>query len=468
MKKPVWILARVGGGLVGVVALAAVLCLDRVDHRPYFREPYYAETAARLEARTATNAVGVGELSAGFGQARLTPTVNASTDDPATGRFRALPLAGFGNRQGRPATGVHDDLFVKAVALRVEGRLGVMVGVDALIVPREVTDLAVAQLARELSLRREQIYLSATHTHCSLGGWAEKLVGKAFAGDFQPGARAWFAACIVAAVREAVADLKPASIGQGSLAAPEFVRNRLVGALGLVDPEFSFVVVRQAEGRQAVLGSYSAHATVLSGDMMEFSGDYPGCWQREVEKATGGMAVFLAGGVGSHGPNAGERGLQGVEKMGQALAQKVMAGVAATALTNRIAFGLFGLEVDLPELQARVSDGVRLRPWLTARLMPVVEDCFLQAFRLGEVVWISTPCDFSGEMALGIKDLLRAKGYRAVVTSFNGDYIGYVIPGRYYHMGGYEPQVMSFYGPGVPDYLDGLIRSMALALTRRE
>jgi len=450
-----------------LIAAALVLCLDGVDYQPYFRTAYYAETSARLRAHAATNTLARGELAAGFGRARLTPTVNAPQDDPAQGRFRALPLAGYGSRKGRPATGVHDDLYVKAVALRVGDRLGVMVGVDALIIPREVADAAAQRLERELKLQREQIYLSATHTHGSLGGWGEGKVAEAFAGGFQPGARIWFAECIVRAVREAVADLKPASFGHGSFTAPEFVRNRLVGNLGRVDPEFSYAVLKQNVGRTAVLGSFSAHATVLSGDMMEFSGDYPGCWQRAVEQASGGMAVFLAGGVGSHSPNPGEGGFKGAERMGQALAQKLLERLPPTALTNFVAFDLLGLEVALPPLSPRITDGLRLRPWLSARLLPVAKNSFVQAFRLGDSVWISTPCDFSGEMALGIKDLLRARGSSAVVTSFNGDYLGYVVPSRYYHLGGYEPRLMSFFGPNVPDYLDELIRTMALELAKK-
>lgn len=55
--------------LVAVIASALVVCLDRVDYRPYFREPYYAETSARLRAQVATNLIWNGELSAGFGKA---------------------------------------------------------------------------------------------------------------------------------------------------------------------------------------------------------------------------------------------------------------------------------------------------------------------------------------------------------------------------------------------------------------
>lgn len=446
------------------VAVALVACLDRVDHRPYFNEPYYTESMARLAAGRRPDALGRGELAAGFGRARLTPAINAPADDPAQGRFRAVPLAGYGNRRGRPATGVHDDLYVKAVAFRVDARLVVMVSADALIMPAEVTDLAMRRLTDELTLTREQVYLCATHTHAGPGGWGEGLVAESFAGGFQPGVRVWFASCIVAAVRDAIADLRPAEFGRGSVAAPEFVRNRLVGPLGRVDPEFSFALVKQKAGRTAVLGSYSAHATVLSGSVMEFSADYPGAWQREVEQATGGMAVFFAGGVGSHGPVAGDKGFAGVERMGKQLAQAIVAELSRTPTSGVVALGTRSVELDLPPLNVRVTDDLRLRPWLARRLLPVRERSFMQVLRLGDMVWLSAPCDYSGELALDLKDTLRSKGLRAVVTSFNGDYVGYVVCSRYYHLDGYEPRLMSFFGPNVPDYFTEVLRTLALGV----
>ena len=461
MKTWAKVLARTGLGLAALLVGAAVGSLDLVDHRPYFNEPYYAETVARLAAESAAPALVRGELAAGFGRARLTPQVNAPQDDAAKGEFRQLPLAGYGSRRGRSATGAHDELYIKAVALRVGARVGVLIGADALIIPAEVTEAVLQRLGDELQLSREQVYLSATHTHAGPGGWGEGLVAEAFAGGFQPGARVWFATCIVAAVREAMADLRPAEFGRGSVAAPAFVRNRLVGTLGRVDPEFSFAVVKQKSGRLAVLGSYSAHATVLPASVMEFSADYPGVWQREIEQATGGVAVFLAGGVGSHGPVAGDKGFSGVERMGRALARAVLEEVPRTALANVVTLGAQGVVVTMPPLNIRITDGIRLRPWLARQLYPVRPSSFLQAFRVGDTVWLSAPCDFSGELALDLKDALRPRGLRAIVTSFNGDYVGYVICPRYYHLDGYEPRVMSFFGPNVPDYFGEVMRTLA-------
>jgi neutral ceramidase len=466
VKRPIRIGLSILAGLAAVIVTAGVLCLDGVDYRSFLREHYYSETAARLHALTATNTLVRGELAAGFGRAKLTPSVNALQDLPEKGQFRSLPLAGYGGRHGKPAKGVHDDLYVRAIALKVQDRLGVIVGVDALIVPPEITDMATAQLEREFGLRRGQVYLGATHTHSSLGAWGEGKVGEAFAGGFQPQVRTWFADCIIRAAREAVRDLKPARFGYGHVNAPQYIRNRLVGELGRVDPEFSYALLEQDGGKRAVLGVYGAHATVLSSDMMEFSADYPGGWERAVEQATGGMAVFIAGGVGSHSPVPGARGLEGAEQMGQGLARMVIERLPATALTNTVTLGMIGLDVTMPPLNVRLSDGIRLRPWLAGKLVPARSHSFLQVFRLDDSFWISTPCDFSGELALGIKDCLRARGCSAIVTSFNGDYVGYVIPARYYHLAGYEPRLMSFFGPNMPDYFDELIRDLAVALDK--
>ncbi|MCX6927723.1 MAG: hypothetical protein NT154_31605, partial [Verrucomicrobia bacterium] len=209
MKRPLRICLRVLAGLATLAAATVVLCLDGVDNRPYFREPYYTSTAALLLAGAETNTVVRGELAAGFGRVRLSPMVNAAQDAPAQGRFRSLPLAGYGGRHGKPATGVHDDIYVKAVALKVGGRVGVIVGTDALIIPVEVAEMAARRLGREAGLSREQVYFGATHTHSSLGGWGEGKVAESFAGGFQPEVRVWFSDCLVAAVRDAIGDLKP-------------------------------------------------------------------------------------------------------------------------------------------------------------------------------------------------------------------------------------------------------------------
>lgn len=451
LRKALWIVA----GIVVLALTAALVTLAPVNPGP---QPLTSPTV------TAATPAPVNSLRAGFGRVKLTPTVGTSRDDPEKGEFRSLPLAGFGNRKGKPAEGVHDDLWVKAMAFAVGGQTGVVVCADALIVPREISDLAMQRLTPETGLRREEVYFSATHSHSSLGGWGEGWVGEAFAGPFQPAVRIWFAQQLAAAAALALKDLTPASLGTGSFAAPQFIRNRLVGDRGQVDPEFALLVVKQADGDLGVLGSFGGHATVLGGGNMQFSSDYPGAWCRAVEQATGGFALFAAGGVGSHSVKAPEGGFAGVEKLGQALATEAVQRLSTIPLTNQVRFGVLGITLPLPELQTRISDAIRLRPWLAAQLLPVGNSTMLQGFRFNDTLWLSTPCDFSGELALELKAEARARGQKLQVTSFNGDYLGYVIPAKYYHLDGYEPRTMSFFGPQLPDLFMATLRQLAEGL----
>lgn len=402
-------------------------------------------------------------LRAGWARAKLTPVLSAAQDDPIQGHFRQVPLAGYGQRAGAPATGVHDDVWVKAFAFASRGSTGVMVSADALIIPREISELAAMDLAATTGLKREQIYFSATHTHCSLGGWGQRFVGEAFAGPYNPAVQLWFAQQLATAARGALADLQPAELGQGSFAAPELVRNRLVGDRGEVDPEFTVLLIRQADGDRAVIGSYSAHATVLGADVREFSGDYPGVWQRAVEASGIQQAAFFAGGVGSHSPRAPQGGFEGTKAMGEALASRTAALLPQIPLSPSVDFAASLAVISLPDLQVRLTDSIRLRPWVARNLMPPLsETTLLQAFRFGNRVWLSTPCDYSGELALQLKAKAREAGIQAVVTSFNGDYVGYVIPSKYYHLDGYEPRVMNFYGARISEVFADTLAKLAV------
>jgi len=464
---------HIGAGviaLLGLIVVSGLVTLTRVDDRPLSELPALTGSLSKLQPSDAATVSGLNSsrapslLNAGFARVKLTPTLGSREDAPERGEFRFLPLAGYGNRKGKPAEGIHDDIWVKAIALVSGGKTGVVVCADALIIPREVSALAMDQLGSKVGLTREQVYFSATHTHCSLGGWGEGFVGESFAGPFQPSVRVWFGQQLAAAAVAALQDLKPASLGTDSFDAPEFIRNRLVGDRGRVDSEFALVLVRQNSGTTAVLGSYGAHATILGGGTLLFSGEYPGAWQRAVEQATGGLALFAAGGVGSHGHKAPKGGFEGVEAMGQALALQTLKRLPGIALTNAPQFDILGLKLQLPSLQTRVSSRLRLRPWVAARLLPVGQDTFLQGFRLGQTVWLSTPCDFSGELALDLKAESQARNSKTVVTSFNGDYVGYVIPAIYYNRGGYEPQTMSFFGPQLPDYFMEALRRISTGL----
>src|SRR5690606_24653947 len=70
----------------------------------------------------------------------------------------------------------------------------------------------------------------------------------------------------------------------------------------------------------------------------------------------------------------------------------------------------------------------------------------------------STPGDYSGELAVLLKEEARGVGWHAAVTSFNGDYTGYIVPAEYYGLKTYETRTMSFFGPELQRYIDDHLR----------
>ena len=96
--------------------------------------------------------------------------------------------------------------------------------------------------------------------------------------------------------------------------------------------------------------------------------------------------------------------------------------------------------------------------------MPLPKNVYLQALRINNLIWFFTSGDFSGESALQIKNLLAAKGYEAIVSGYNGSYVGYIIPGKYFYLDHYETKLMGWFGPTMGDYTMDLIDQMASAI----
>lgn len=436
--------------LFGVVLLLAAISIRPVDDTPYFLTEYYRETIQRLEQKipdAKKNAVlAAAPLQIGYGQASITPGAG-------------VPLAGFSSRKGKPNQGVRDSLFVKALALRTGKQEVVLVGVDALIFSRTLADSVIQQITPAIGLKREEILFGATHTHAGPGGWEQGYLGEIFAGPFNFEFFKFFVEQVVKSIEQAHSNLKPGSIGFGAVNLPQFTRNRLVKAAGRIDPEFSFLLAQQENEKKIALGSYSAHATVLSSKNMRYSGDYPGYWQRRIARQLPGKALFLAGGVGSHAPKVSGKHADNARFLGETTADSVLAHLDAIETSRKLPLFALGLRVSLPELHVRISDNWRIAPWLARKLVRETET-YLQLIRIGDILIIGTPCDFSGEIAARIKAEVFRQGFRAMITSFNGSYIGYVIPSKYYHFDAYESRTMSFFGPAIGDYIPDLIRRM--------
>jgi hypothetical protein len=437
-----------GPARAALIALAwgMVACLP-IDRTPVESTPAFRAALAEAER---IDGPAEGPIFAGAAREEITPAV-------------ATPLAGYGNRLGRAARGVHDRLYTRALALRVGDRVVIVVAVDLLAMTDDITREVERLIRREVPLSPQGLILTATHTHSGFGAVARRVVEGFAAGEYDERV---FRALTERMARAAIAayrGLAPAEIAWGETTAPEFITNRMIPN-GFVDPAVPFLAIRRLDRAPvAYLVNFSAHPTVLKADNFLLSGDFPGAMARALE-ADGATALYTAGAVADQtavAPRAADR-FTAVEAMGRELASRVRASVdalAAAAWTGRAPLGAWRLDLQLPDAQVKISPHRRL-PTAVANLF-FDRRTWMEIVVIGGRVLIGVPCDLSAHIGASWKAEASRIGRRAVILGFANDYVGYVIPSEYYETAHYEA-TMSFNGPAMDRYFTAVV-SRALA-----
>ena len=441
-----------------------VVSISSIDTKPYFESTYYKNTIANIDKADSIRKSTKGVLLAGFSRVNITPNIIEGVENPSEGAFNTIKLAGFGD--GKIAKGVHDSLFAKAVAIEVDGQTIVMVGADLLMMPEAIVEGVEKELKGKSDISRNHIFYGATHTHSSMGNCVPGFIGKSFGGEFQPELITWLSKKFAQVIISAIADMKPSELSSGYINVPDLVRNRIIGETGRLNDKLSIVSIKQDSARHAVIGIFAAHATTISSWNEEYSGDYPGYFQRSLENKGVDIALFFAGTVGSH-TNNGEGGkFEKAKYVGEKLADAAKTCIARLEYSEEIELSLLTAEIEIPKLQMiRISDNLRLSPFVGNKLVPKKNSILLQGLQLNNFIWTAMPYELSGEYAIDLKNALELKGYNSAFTSFNGQYLGYIVPAKYYYYDTYEARLMGWYGPSMGDYLMELIYKLTNSLT---
>jgi hypothetical protein len=149
--------------------------------------------------------------------------------------------------------------------------------------------------------------------------------------------------------------------------------------------------------------------------------------------------------------------------MSEEVAKRFLLNRHRLSLVNDSTLAMYRVPLLLSEPQAKLLKDWRLRSWSFNMAFGDYPE-FLTVLRVGNVAMLGVPCDFSGEFNRSIDSLAANKGLQAMVTGFNGGYIGYVTPGKYYDEDHYETQLMNWYGPGNGEYIEQCIEELLLAV----
>jgi neutral ceramidase len=186
---------------------------------------------------------------------------------------------------------------------------------------------------------------------------------------------------------------------------------------------------------------------------------------RRITEQTGAEAIYLGGAVGSMSPRppVGEDSFDRCRAMGIALADKVLRAVENTTLfKDKLDVASIGIPIRLPPFQLRLSEHWRVSKFLFP-ILGIDADGWMHAVRIGDIVLVGTPADYCGEISVELKSRLQNRIGDLWVLSFNGDYVGYISPDKYYYDKdekggyGYERGVMSWIGPDQEAFTVSLI-----------
>lgn len=370
------------------------------------------------------------------------------------------PMATSEARKGKHFTKVEDSIYVRAFVFDNGKERAAWLTADLLIIPPSVTEILKERLP-EVGLSLDRVVMSATHTHSSIGGYVPGYVGSRFTGEYDPTVVDFLADRIIEALRLADADKGIATMGMEKISVPTMVYNRLVSTSGTTDPYLRVVRISKGPKNNAAIVSYSAHATCLPDTFMHIHRDYPGFLVKYLETIPNiQFAAFGAGAVGSMGPSLGHLGPWGQqEQLAADLYHASMQVWNHMDLDYQTEISTQLLPLSLREPNYRLNNSWRIRPWVFRELFGEV-DVYMSQLRIGDMVFISAPCDLSGELVAPIDSVADMSGKKLMLNSFNGGYCGYITNDKWYKYDSYETRVMNWYGPGSGAYFTRVIQEM--------
>lgn len=390
---------------------------------------------AVARAAPAANAV----LRAGVARVDITP--------PA-----GVPLGGYGARKGKPATGVHDPLYAKALVLDSGAERIAICTVDMVLMPSSLYDDVAKQVAAQTKIPKDHLMICASHSHAGFGAVFKET--RFITGAFDASLYRTVVDKLASAIVEAERKLAPARYGSGLTRVETLSRNRTRDG-GPIDPDLHVLRIDRANGEPlAALMNFAAHPTVLGASTMEFSADFVGYATAAMEKTAPGLLALYANGTqGNVAPNPpkGEGGgFAACERMGKALADEALSVFLGIGTTDRV-----------PIKVAFQPVKVRLTPHIDI-------DTYAQQFAIDQDVIVAIPGEAFVELGQAIKAKGRELGFRHVMTFglANGS-IGYMLPRDLWMKHEYESLVSAAgigLGPFVRDTEIALMEALRAAI----
>lgn len=419
----------------------------------------------------AVRSVHAEPLQAGVARVDLTPPLEMKAT-----------LGGYGARMSKPATGVRDRVWAKALVLADgQHRMGIVTA-DVLGFPPGFEEAVIQALGAD-GWRADDLLLLPSHTHTSIDMSAlnpKCILPIPQIGMFHKELFQRTVTRVADVIRQAARQAKPATAGSASVRMEGWNRNRR--GVRTVDDALTMIRIDAGDGQPlAVLVNWTAHPTFMDAEHMEFSGDWPGHMQRTLEALIGrGVTVLYCNGAeGDASPTprtADAPAWEQAERYGRELAIECWRVWERIQTEPAPVLALHTEPLTLPKRQAHpdfMKTGGKEYGLSPETIGPLLEQLFpgqthCTTLRIGSVAIVGVPGEMAAGLGLQIKSAVREKlGVpHVVIGGLADEWISYMLAPEEYRKGGYEASV-SFYGETLgPIVVEAAIRS-AIPLSQK-
>lgn len=349
--------------------------------------------------------------------------------NPAEGSY----LAGYG--PNRRCTGIHDDLFVKAVVISNNENNVAVITLDCIGLPypvvqriREAVELKIPRM----DVNPEQVVISSTHTHSGadvIGIWGENTGST--------GIDSVYINLLIDASSDAIVKAwKNKQRSTARYAVTDFgggwVEN--ISAVGELDQQLSVLQFVNSKNKSiATLVNFACHPTILDKDNTLSSADYPAGIYRQLKSRLGGVNLFLQGAIGGWvQPEHVARNFESAEKQGKALADEVVKilqkPTPVSGNSIRFVSRAFEMPVSNTALKQLANAQVIKRDIAEGTLTEIAW------FTIGEAGFATHPGETSPLYSLETKKLMTNKGPKFIL-GLGMDELGYILKPDFFQPG---------------------------------
>ncbi len=365
------------------------------------------------------------------------------TPEPGT------PLSGYGKLRGKKTAGTHDPLYARSISLSRGRETFVFLSLDLCLIDQNLRKIIHRKVLAQYPLEDSHLVITATHTHSGAGAIGGRYWERFIMGKFRKDVFEKVTDQARDAVLQSLSEQFPVKAEYGEIRIDDLVENRMITKLRYPQKLKALRFRKTSDNTIAAQMVFmAAHPTLFPAKELLFSADYPGILTSSLESASPESTVlFINGAAGDmrpHAPDIEER-----------KARLTAYGQSLVSTFQSLSFSPLDLDGPwksswevrkLPHVKARLGF-LTFPSVLGGRVFP--RHAPFQSVRFGPLLFLCFPGEVSSEIGDEIESRVREAGLKPLFTGYANDYMGYVIPRRYYnHREEYEARV-SFYGPGL-------------------